>query len=86
MYPNEENMILVPITKRMENILSIQVCFISWMNFNYKENSGKKKLFLQIQSINIVYPNEVNLILVPNNKKNKDCYAYPSSSHFTEKL
>ena len=41
-YPNEDNMILVPITKRMEIVISIQVCIISWMNFDYEENVGKK--------------------------------------------
>ena len=41
-YPNMENMIVMPITKRMEIIMSIQVCLISWMNINYKENRGKK--------------------------------------------
>ena len=41
-YPNVENMIVMPITKRMEIIMSIQVCLISWMNFDYKENGGKK--------------------------------------------
>ena len=40
-YLKEENMIVVPITKRMEIIMSIQVCLISRMNFDYKDNSGK---------------------------------------------
>ena len=30
------------IMNRMEVIMSIQVCLISWMNFNHKQNSGKK--------------------------------------------
>ena len=38
-----ENMIVVPITKKMEIIMSIQVCLISGMNINYKENGGKKR-------------------------------------------
>ena len=42
MYPNVEYMIVVPITKRMEVIMGIQVYPISGMNFNYKENGGKK--------------------------------------------
>ena len=46
----------------------------------------KKKLFLQIQNINIMYPNEVNMIIVPNNKKNRDYYGYPWLSHFTDEL
>ena len=54
MYPNVENKIVMPITKGMEIIKSIQVCLISLKNFDFKENGGKK-LFLQIQSLNIVY-------------------------------
>ena len=42
MNPNEENMIVVPITKRMEIITSIQVCLISCMKNTHKENGGKK--------------------------------------------
>ena len=41
-YLNEENMIAVPITKRMEIIMSVQVCPFSQMTFDYKENGGKK--------------------------------------------
>ena len=44
MYPNEENMIVVPITKRMDIVISIQVYLISWLNFDYVENGGKKAL------------------------------------------
>ena len=68
MYPNVDNMIVMPITKGREIIVSIQVCVISWMNFDYKENGGKK-LFLQIQSLNIVYPNVENMIVVPMIKR-----------------
>ena len=39
-YPNKENMIAVPITKRMEIVMSIQLYLISQMNFDYKENGG----------------------------------------------
>ena len=42
MYPNMENMIAVSITERMEIIMGIQVCLISHMNFDYKENGGMK--------------------------------------------
>ena len=68
-HPNVENMILVPITKRMEIITSVQVCLISWMKFDYNENSGKKSIFLQFQSLHIVYPNEENMIVVPRTKR-----------------
>ena len=60
MYPNVENMIAMPLTKRVEIIMSIQVCLISLMNFDYKENGGNRA-FWPIQSINIVYPNAENI-------------------------
>ena len=37
-----ENMIAMPIKKGMEIVMGIQVCLISWMNFDYTENGGKK--------------------------------------------
>ena len=43
-YPNKENMIVMPITKRMDIVVGIQVCLFSWMNIDYKENGGKKAL------------------------------------------
>ena len=45
MYSNKESRIVVPIIKRMGVITSIQVCLISQMNINYKENGGKKSFF-----------------------------------------
>ena len=42
MYPNVEHMIVMPITKRMEIVMSVQVCLISRINFDYKENGGRK--------------------------------------------
>ena len=42
MSPIMENMIAKPITKRMEIVMGIQVCLISWMDFDYKENGGKE--------------------------------------------
>ena len=69
MYPNEENMIIVPITERLEIITAIQVCLISWININSKENGGNKSFSCKIQSINIVYLNEENMIVVPITKK-----------------
>ena len=48
--------------------MGIQVCLISGMNFDYKENGRKKKLFFQIQHINIVYPNGKNMVIGPITK------------------
>ena len=98
MYPSEENMIVVPnhkkngrkivmpITKRMKIIMSIQVRLISRMNRNYKKKWWKEKLFLQVQSISIVYPNVESMIVVPNDKKNEDHYKIPSLSYLMKEL
>ena len=48
-YTNVENMIVVLITKRMEIIMNIQLCLISQMNFDYKENAGKKALLANLK-------------------------------------
>ena len=42
MYPNVKNIIVMPITKRIEIIMSIQVCLIPRINFDREENNGKK--------------------------------------------
>ena len=49
-YPNVENIIVVPITKRMEIIISIQVCLILRMSFDYKENGRNKAFLANLQS------------------------------------
>ena len=49
-YPNKENMIIVPITKRMEIIMSIQNCPISWKNIIYRENGGRKSFSCKSKS------------------------------------
>ena len=54
-YPNKENMIAVSITKIMEIIISIQICLISRINFDYMENGGKKSFsFKSIASISCI--------------------------------
>ena len=68
MDPNKGSVIVVPIIKRIEIIMSIQLCLNSWINFNYEENDGKKA-FLANPNINIRYPNEENVILMPIRKR-----------------
>ena len=41
---------------------------------------GKKKLFLLSQSINVIYPNEDNVFMVPNHEKKKEEYMHPCLS------
>ena len=83
MYPNVKNTIVVPTTKRMEIIIRIQVCLISWMNFDSMKNGRKKAL--------LANPNNQYRVSQcgghdcwANNKKNRDYYEYPRLSHFTD--
>ena len=66
--PNEMNMIGASITKRMETIKSIQVCLISRWTLVIRK-MAERKLFSQIQSINIMYPNVENKIVTPISKR-----------------
>ena len=82
-YQNIENMIIVPITKGMEIIISIQVFLISRMNFHYKENIcaisqitlimrkmvERKAFFANPKHQYIIYPDVENLIVVPITKE-----------------
>ena len=85
MYPNEENIIVMPILKRMEIIMSIQVYLISRMNFDYEENDGKKALLVNPRHQYRV-PQCTKHDCNANNKKNGDCYRYPSFSNFRDEL
>ena len=85
MYPNEENIIVQPITKRMEIVMSIQVCPISWMNFDCEKNGGKKAILANPKHQYHVSQSREQDYHV-NNKKNGDCYEYPSLFHFSNKL
>ena len=85
LHPNVENMIVMPITKRMEIISSIQVCLISRVNFDHKEN-GRKKAFLANPKQQYPVPQCGEPDYHASNKKKGDCYEYQSLSHFTGKL
>ena len=72
-----ENMIVVLITKRIEIIMSIQVCLTSQMNFDFKENGGKKSFSRKSKHqyhVSQCRDHECSA----NNKKNEDYYEYPS--------
>ena len=42
--------------------------------------------FLWNQSFNIIYPNEENVIMVPNHEKKGDCYVIPCLSESMNEL
>ena len=84
-YPNEMNMTVVPITRRMEIIASTQVQLISRMNFDYKENSGKKSF--SCKSKHQYHASQCGeQDCGANNKRNGDYYEHPSLPHFTDEL
>ena len=53
-YPNKKNMVVVPITKGMEIIMSFQVCLIPQMDINYKKKGGKKSFSCKSKGSNHV--------------------------------
>ena len=79
-YLNVENMIVVPITKRMKIVMSIQVCIISQMNVDCKEG------FLENPKHQYHVSQYGEHDCGAYNKKNGDYYEYPSLSHFTDEL
>ena len=84
-YPNKENVIVMPITKRREIVMGIQVCVISWMNFDYEEN-GRKKALLANPKHQYHVSQCGQRDCHGSNKKNGDYFEYPSLSYFTKEL
>ena len=78
---NMGNMIVVPITKRVETIMSIQACLFSWINFDLKENAGKKTFSHKLKHQHHVSQWGKHDCST-HNKKNRDYYEYPSLSQF----
>ena len=69
----------------MEITISIQVCLIWWMNFDSKENGGRKSFSYKTKHQYLVtHCGEHDCSA--NNKKNRDSYEYPSLSHFSDAL
>ena len=72
MYPNVENTIVVPITKRKKIIMCIHVCLISWTNFDCMKNGGKKAFLANPKHQHHVSHYEEHDCNA-NDKKNGDC-------------
>ena len=83
MHPNEGNMIVVPITKSMEIIMSIQVYLISQMNFDYKEMM-EIKAFLANPKHQYRASKWGEHDCIAYNRKDRDFYEYQSLSHFMD--
>ena len=72
---NVENLVVVAIRKKMEIIMSIQVCFISKMNFDYTKNGGNKSFSCKSKDQYCVSQSGEHYCST-NNKKNGDYYEY----------
>ena len=68
MYPNEENMIVMPITKIIEIITRIQVWLISRANL-FTRKMVERKAFLANPKHQYLYRNEEEMIAVHITKK-----------------
>ena len=85
MHPITDNKTTMPITRRMEIDMRIQVCLILWMNFDYKEIGGKDAFPANLKhQYRVSHYGENDCIA--SNKKNRDCYRYPCLSHLTDEL
>ena len=78
-------MVTMPITKRIEIVIGIPVYVISRMNFDYDENGGRKAVL-----VNPMHQYRVSRYgkhdCSAKNKKNGDCYGYPTLSCFMDEL
>ena len=50
------------------------------------QKNSEKKLFLWNQSINVIYPNEENVFMVPNREIKRDYYIHPCLSQLTDEF
>ena len=65
--------------------MGIQVCLISWMNFDYEENGGKKAFLANPKhQYHVSQCGEQDCHA--NNGKNRDYCEYPSLSPFPNEL
>ena len=82
-HPNAENMIIVPIRKSMEVIMSIQVCHISLININYTKKGGKNSFLINLKhQYRVSQSGERDC--GAHNETNGDYNEYSSLSHFTD--
>ena len=67
-YPNEKNVFMGPNHEEKEINTCIHFCHNWWNNIDSKK-WWKEKLFRPSQSINIIFPNEENVYMVPNHEQ-----------------
>ena len=77
--------LLCLIMKRKDIITCIHICHYWQTNFDSKK-WWKEKVFLWNQCVNVIYPNEENVFIVPNHEKKGDHYMYPCLSQLMDKL
>ena len=78
-------MIVVPNTKRMKNIMRIQVCLIWKMNFDYMLNGGEKSFSCQAKApISCTQWGQRDFSA--QSQKNEYYYENPSLSYLKDEL
>ena len=82
--PKRRMCLWCPIMKK-KIIIWIRVCPKWQTNFNSKKWL-KVKFFLWSRTINIIYPNEENVLMLPNNEKKGDYYMNPYLSQLTDEI
>ena len=75
-YPNEENVFIMPSHGKKKIVTWIHVCH-NWQTNIDSKKSGGKKAFLWNQSINVIYSNKENVFMMPNHEKKLDYYVNP---------
>ena len=83
--PIKRTWLWCPITKKLKIITRIQVYLISWMNFDHKENGGKKSFSCKSKDHYHVSQWEKHNCNA-HYKNNGDYYEYSSLSYFTDEL
>ena len=83
--PMQRMSLWCPIMNKKPIAMWIGGCLNWQMNFNSKKG-WKDKLFLWIQGINVIYPNEENEFMVPNHKNKGDYYVNLWLSLLTNEL
>ena len=85
-YPMWRTWLQCLITKRIEVIIRTQVWLIWWINFDYKENGGKKIFSWQIKAIISCIPIRRTWLYYSKTKKNGDYYENLSLTYFLDEL
>ena len=84
MYPNEKNIIVMPITKRMEIIMESK--FVSFHGITLIIRKVVERKAFMANAKRQFHVSQCGEHDCSAENKNRDCYGCPSLSHFMDKL